>query len=142
MYTVGIDVGSVSINCIVLDRDKHVVCELPYRRHFGRIVPCVLELFSRLYEQFPPEQIRAVAMTGNHGKIIAERLAIPYEYDSVTQILGVLHLVPDAATVITMGGQDAALYLEPAVFCHERALCRGNGLLHRPAGGAPCLVPL
>jgi predicted CoA-substrate-specific enzyme activase len=130
MYTVGIDVGSVSINCIVLDRDKHVVCELPYRRHFGRIVPCVLELFSRLYEQFPPEQIRAVAMTGNHGKIIAERLAIPYEYDSVTQILGVLHLVPNAATVITMGGQDAALY----------RLSRNNGTwsLRSFAMNGPC----
>jgi predicted CoA-substrate-specific enzyme activase len=130
MYTVGIDVGSVSINCIVLDQDKQVVCEFPYRRHFGRTVPCVLELFSSLYEQFPPERIRAVAMTGNHGKIIAERLGIPYEYDSVTQILGVLHLVPDAATVITMGGQDAALY----------RLSRNNGTwsLQSFAMNGPC----
>ena len=130
MYTVGIDVGSVSINCIVLNQDKHVVCEFPYRRHFGRTVSHVLELFSSLYEQFPPQQIRAVAMTGNHGKILAERLGIPYEYDSVTQILGVLHLVPDAATIITMGGQDAALY----------CLSRNNGTwsLQSFAMNGPC----
>jgi predicted CoA-substrate-specific enzyme activase len=110
MYTVGIDVGSVSINCIVLSDEKGIVSEFPYRRHFGRVVPKVIELFSELYEQFPAEAIRTVALTGSHGKILAQRLAIPYEYDSVTQVLGVLHLVPDAASIITMGGQDAALY--------------------------------
>jgi len=110
MYTVGIDVGSVSINCIVLDDDRGIVYEFPYRRHFGRVVPKVIEVFIELYQRFPPEAIGTVAMTGNHGKILAQRLGIPYEYDSVTQVLGVLHLIPDAASIITMGGQDAALY--------------------------------
>lgn len=110
MHTVGIDVGSVSINCVVLNEGRDIVHEFPYRRHFGRVVPQVLELFSQLYERFPPAQIRAIAMTGNHGKIMAERLGIAYEYDSVTQVLGVLHLVPDAASIITMGGQDAAIF--------------------------------
>jgi predicted CoA-substrate-specific enzyme activase len=110
MYTVGIDTGSVSINCIVLNDEGEIVYEFPYRRHFGRVVPKIIEVFSELYERFPPEAIRTVAMTGNHGKILARRLGIPYEYDSVTQVLGVLHLVPDAASIITMGGQDAALY--------------------------------
>ncbi|HYR03111.1 MAG TPA: acyl-CoA dehydratase activase [Syntrophobacteria bacterium] len=110
MYTVGIDIGSVSINCIVLNDERGIVYEFPYRRHFGRVEPQLAELLSRLYERFPPGEIRAVAMTGNHGKILAQRLGIPYEYDSVTQVLGVLHLVPEAASIITMGGQDAALY--------------------------------
>ncbi|NTW37626.1 MAG: hypothetical protein HGB17_16240, partial [Syntrophobacteraceae bacterium] len=91
MYTVGIDVGSVSINCIVLAGDREIAHEFPYRRHFGRVVPQVIELFSQLHERFPPGEIRAIAMTGNHGKILAHRLGIPYEYDSVTQVLGVLH---------------------------------------------------
>ena len=110
MYTVGIDIGSVSINCIVLNDERGIVYEFPYRRHFGRVEPQLAELLSQLYERFSPEAIRAIAMTGNHGKILAHRLGIPYEYDSVTQVLGVLHLVPDAASIITMGGQDAALY--------------------------------
>jgi len=104
MYAAGIDIGSVSINCIVLNDERGIVYEFPYRRHFGRVVPKVIELFSELYERFPPEAIGTVAMTGNHGKILAQRLGIPYEYDSVTQVLGVLHLVPDAASIITMGG--------------------------------------
>ncbi|MBW1980379.1 MAG: CoA activase [Deltaproteobacteria bacterium] len=110
MYTVGVDIGSVSINCVVLDDQQNIIYEFPYHRHFGRFVPQTLEVFTALYDRFPPERIDRVAFTGNHGKIIAERLGAVYEYESITQVLGVLRLVPEAASIISMGGQDAALY--------------------------------
>jgi predicted CoA-substrate-specific enzyme activase len=111
MYTVGIDIGSVSINCVALDRDGDLVYEAPYQRHFGRFVPQTLQTFEAIYQRFGEDQIRSVAFTGNHGKIIASRLKALYEYESITQVLGVLYLVPDATAIVTMGGQDAALYL-------------------------------
>jgi predicted CoA-substrate-specific enzyme activase len=49
--------------------------------------------------------------TGNHAKIIASRLGALYEYESITQVLGVLYVVPDASAIISMGGQDAGLFL-------------------------------
>jgi len=111
MYTVGIDIGSVSINCVALDKDGDLVYEAPYQRHFGRFVPQTLQTFETIYQRFGEDQVRSVAFTGNHGKIIACRLKALYEYESITQVLGVLYLVPDAAAIVTMGGQDAALYL-------------------------------
>jgi predicted CoA-substrate-specific enzyme activase len=111
MYTVGIDIGSVSINCAVLDKEGDLVYEAPYQRHFGRFVPQTLQTFDTIYQRFGEDKIRSVAFTGNHGKIIASRLKALYEYESITQVLGVLYLVPDAAAIVTMGGQDAALYL-------------------------------
>ena len=111
MYTVGIDIGSVSINCVVLDKDGNLVYEAPYQRHFGRFVPQTLETFETIHQRFGEDQVGSVAFTGNHGKIIASRLKALYEYESITQVLGVLYLVPDAAAIVTMGGQDAALYL-------------------------------
>jgi predicted CoA-substrate-specific enzyme activase len=108
-FTVGIDIGSVSINAVVLDDSGEVIYELPYRRHFGRFVPEVLEVLRSIEERFAPEGLRKLAITGNHGRIIAERIGAPYEFESITQLQGVLHLVPNAATVIAMGGQDAAL---------------------------------
>jgi predicted CoA-substrate-specific enzyme activase len=111
MYTVGIDIGSVSINCVALDKDGNLVFEAPYQRHFGRFVPQTLQTFETIYQRFGKDQIRSVAFTGNHGKIIASRLKALYEYESITQVLGVLYLVPDASAIVTMGGQDAALYL-------------------------------
>ncbi|NIO00484.1 MAG: CoA activase [Anaerolineae bacterium] len=109
-YTLGIDVGSVSVNCVVVDERQKLVYEHPYKRHFGRCATHTLEVLRSIFRRFDPERIRGVAFTGIHGKIIADRADALYEYDSITQLLGVLHLVPGAATILSMGGQDAALY--------------------------------
>jgi predicted CoA-substrate-specific enzyme activase len=111
MYTAGIDIGSVSINCAVVDKEGDLVYEAPYQRHFGRFLPQTLEALQSIYQRFGEQHIQTVAFTGNHGKIIASRLGALYEYESITQVLGVLSLVPNAAAIISMGGQDAGLYL-------------------------------
>ncbi len=111
MYTAGIDIGSVSINCVVVDQEGKLVFEAPYQRHFGRFLPQTLETIQLIYQRFSEEHIGTVAFTGNHGKIIASRLGSLYEYESITQVLGVLDRVPNASAIISMGGQDAALYL-------------------------------
>jgi activator of 2-hydroxyglutaryl-CoA dehydratase len=110
MHTVGIDIGSVSINCVVLDARGELVYEHPYQRHFGRIAPHTIAVLQTVLERFGSDRIQKLAFTGNHGKISAARLGVPYEYDSITQLLGAAHLVPHARAIITMGGQDAALY--------------------------------
>ncbi len=111
MYTAGVDIGSVSINCVVLDKEGNLIYETPYQRHFGRFLPQTLETLRLIYQRFGDQHIETVAFTGNHGKIIASRFRGLYEYESITQVLGVLHLVPNASSIISMGGQDAGLYL-------------------------------
>jgi len=111
MYVAGVDIGSVSINCVVLDQEGVLVYEAPYQRHFGRFLPQTLETLQLVYRRFGDQHIKTVAFTGNHGKIIASRFGALYEYESITQVLGVLYLVPNASAIISMGGQDAALYL-------------------------------
>ena len=130
MYTVGIDIGSVSINCVVVDQNGALTYEAPYQRHFGRFVPETLETLQSIYERFGEEHIQSVAFTGTHAKIIASRLGALYEYESITQVLGVLYLIPDASAIITMGGQDAALYL----LIHEN----GQWYLKSFAMNGPC----
>jgi predicted CoA-substrate-specific enzyme activase len=111
MYTVGIDIGSVSINCVAVDEQGELVYETPYQRHFGRFVPQTLQTLRSIYQRFGEQHIQTVAFTGNHGKIIASRLGALYEYESITEVLGVLYLIPDTSAIISMGGQDAGLYL-------------------------------
>jgi activator of 2-hydroxyglutaryl-CoA dehydratase/predicted nucleotide-binding protein (sugar kinase/HSP70/actin superfamily) len=107
---VGIDVGSVSINCVVLDEQRELVYEHPYERHFQKTAHHALQALKAVYLRLGRERIGRVAFTGNHGKIIAEQVAALYEYNSITEVLGVLRLTPDAKTIISMGGQNAALY--------------------------------
>jgi predicted CoA-substrate-specific enzyme activase len=108
-YTVGIDAGSVSLNCMVINQNRKIVFESPYKRHFGKIKEAVLDLVTHLFETLGENHIRSISFTGNHGKKLAEKLGGFYEFESISQVLGVLHIMPQARSLICMGGQDTAL---------------------------------
>ncbi|RLB96643.1 MAG: CoA activase [Deltaproteobacteria bacterium] len=110
-YYIGIDAGSVSVNAVVIDNNRELILEYPYKRHFGRVEKSVVEILTELYERFSSEKIRALAFTGNYGRIISERIGGFYEFESISQILGSVFLEPDVRTIISMGGQDTALFI-------------------------------
>jgi predicted CoA-substrate-specific enzyme activase len=109
-YYVGIDAGSVSLNCTVINPAKEIVYEPPYKRHLGKVEEEVLKLVRALYERFGKENIKAIAFTGNHGQNICEQMGGFYEFETISQVLGGLYLEPDVRTIISMGGQDTALF--------------------------------
>ncbi|MBC8418839.1 MAG: CoA activase [Desulfobacterales bacterium] len=106
----GIDAGSVSLNCIVINEEKQILYEAPYERHFGKVEEGVLDLIYSLYNRFGEERIRSVSFTGNHGKNLSERLGAFYEFETISQVLGAICVRPDVRTIISMGGQDTALF--------------------------------
>ena len=108
-YIVGIDVGSVSLNCMVIDQNKDIVFESPYKRHFGKIDQEISNLIEHLFTTLGENHIQSISFTGNHGKKLAEKLGVFYEYETISQVLGVLHIMPQAKSLICMGGQDTAL---------------------------------
>src|SRR5210317_143081 len=109
-YYVGIDAGSVSLNCVVINHNKEIVCEFPYKRHLGRVEENAAELIRDLYQTFGEKAIRSISFTGNHGKKLSEKLGTFYEFESISQVLGVLFIMPDVRTIIVLGGQDTALF--------------------------------
>jgi predicted CoA-substrate-specific enzyme activase len=109
-YYIGIDAGSVSINCVVINQDKQIIYESPYRRHMGRIEEAVSEFIREQYELLGKKSILAVAFTGNHGKNISEKIGGFYEFETISQVKGSLFIVPDVKSIISMGGQDTALF--------------------------------
>ncbi len=109
-YYVGIDAGSVSVNCIVIGTDKRVVYESPYKRHFGKLDENILNLVKDLYRKFGKNNIRSISFTGSQGKKLSEKLESFYEFETISHVLGVLYIIPDARSIISMGGQDTALF--------------------------------
>ena len=109
-YYAGIDVGSVSLNCVVINSDRDIVFEFPYQRHFGKTDEAVLELLENLFDGLGEGNIRSIAFTGNHGQTLAEKLGAFYEFETISQVLGVLQIHPEARSLICMGGQDTALF--------------------------------
>jgi predicted CoA-substrate-specific enzyme activase len=108
-YYVGIDAGSVSLNCVVINQAKDIIYESPYKRHLGKVEEEVLLLLHELYEKLGRQKIKAVAFTGNHGHKISQRMGAFYEFETISQVLGGLCVEPNVRTIISMGGQDTAL---------------------------------
>lgn len=106
----GIDAGSVSVNCIVVDDNDEIVYEAPYRRHMGKVEETAAELVRLAGENVAPAEIAGIAFTGNHGKKLAERLGCLYEYETITQVTGAVRLIPGVRSIVSMGGQETALF--------------------------------
>lgn len=108
-FYVGIDAGSVSLNCIVINEMKEIVYESPYDRHLGKIEEGLLALIQGLDKRLGKENIQSISYTGNHGKNLSRELGTFYEFETISEVLGALHIRPDARAIISMGGQDTAL---------------------------------
>ncbi|MCD6294010.1 MAG: CoA activase [Deltaproteobacteria bacterium] len=110
IFFAGIDVGSVSLNGVVINRGREIVYEAPYERHLGKVNERVLALIEGFYRRFGNDGIGSISFTGNHGKELSERLNTPYEFETITQVLGTLFVKPEVRTIISMGGQETALF--------------------------------
>jgi len=108
-YYVGIDAGSVSLNCAVVNDLKQVVYEAPYIRHFGRVEEAFISCMMAVYNELGEKNVRCVSFTGNHGKKLGQRLNAFYEFETISQVTGALIVRPDARTIISMGGQDTSV---------------------------------
>jgi len=108
-YYVGIDAGSVSLNCIAINDRREIVYEFPYDRHMGKVEERLFDVLKDLYNEFGEEKIKSVSFTGNHGKKLSEQLGAFYEFETISQVLGTIFLIPNAKSIISMGGQDTAL---------------------------------
>ncbi len=109
---VGIDVGSVSINCVALDEEGVVIYEAPYIRHFGLVYEEVQKLLRQLLHGEAlgsGRKIRSLSFTGISGLALAELFDAPYEVETIAQSMGAAHVAPGVRSIIAMGGQDATL---------------------------------
>ena len=106
---IGFDIGSVSINAVVCDSDSHLIEEFPYHRHFGRTLELCGRILSQIENKYGRENIERVAFTGTHGKAMAAELKTYFEIETTAQTRGLHALMPEARTVISIGGHDSAL---------------------------------
>lgn len=109
-YYIGIDLGSVSLNSIIINQDRKIVHEFPYKRHMGRMEESVSRLIKELYNRFDRGSVKSIGFTGTHGKTFSRIFGGIYEFDTISQVTGALFIRPDVRAIITMGGQDTGLF--------------------------------
>ncbi|HUU09670.1 MAG TPA: acyl-CoA dehydratase activase [Phycisphaerae bacterium] len=109
MY-LGIDIGSVSLNLVLLDADSRVVKER-YVRTRGKPLETALEALEALFAEVPASEIKGVAFTGAGTAVLGELYGIRPVNEVVAQAKATAALHPDVRTIIEIGGEDSKLIL-------------------------------
>ena len=106
----GIDVGSVSANTVIMD-DRQNVLEEHYTRIKGQPLQTVQKVLKEILQRIPLEQFRSVSFTGTGGKLLSELLGGNFINEIIAQAKAVEHFYPQVRTIIDIGGEDSKLIL-------------------------------
>ncbi|MFQ5902035.1 MAG: acyl-CoA dehydratase activase, partial [Thermodesulfobacteriota bacterium] len=107
-HYIGIDVGSVSINTIILSETKEII-EEEYTRTKGQPLEKVKGLLANILDRYPAESIKGISTTGSGGKLLAKLLGGNFTNEVISQTKAVEIFYPQVKTIIEMGGEDSKL---------------------------------
>ncbi|MDO6354955.1 acyl-CoA dehydratase activase [Caloramator sp. CAR-1] len=109
MYYLGIDVGSVSTDIVVIDENFNVV-ESVYLRTKGRPIKAVQEGFKIIKDKVKSTDIAGVGTTGSGRHIAAFLVGADVVKNEITShAVAALSLDKDVRTIIEIGGQDSKI---------------------------------
>lgn len=126
MYKVGIDVGSTTIKCVVLDEQHNIVYK-SYHRHRAMIKEKVNELVQMIGEEILHGEKAYLALTGSASLGVADRFEIPFVQEVVATQIAVEQYPETIDVVIELGGEDAKiLFLTNGVEVRMNGTCAGG----------------
>ncbi len=125
MKRLGIDVGSTTVKCAVLQENGDILYS-SYERHQAKITGKLSELLKTVSEQFPGEKM-LLSLSGSAGMGIANELGLPFVQEVYATRIAVRERVPETDTVIELGGEDAKiLFLKGTMEVRMNGTCAGG----------------
>jgi len=109
-YFLGIDVGSVSINTVILSAQKEII-EEHYHRIYGQPIVKVKGILNDIFTRISPFEFADISFVGTGGKCLASLLTANFVNEIIAQCKAIEWLHPAVRTVIEMGGEDSKLIL-------------------------------
>ncbi len=106
----GIDIGSISINTVILDDKKEIVEEM-YHFCQGKPFHLLKDIFLEILSRYSANSIKTIAFTGTGGKLASELVGGNFVNEIIAQSASVSAMHPEVKTVIEMGGEDSKLIL-------------------------------
>ena len=121
---VGLDVGSTTIKCVVLD-DRNNLIYHTYERHYSHIVEKSAELLRRVAERCGREAVFAIS--GSAGMGMAESVKAPFVQEVFSTRVAANRLAPGTDVIIELGGEDAKiLFLTNGMEVRMNGSCAGG----------------
>jgi predicted CoA-substrate-specific enzyme activase len=105
MGMIGIDIGSISVKVVVVDRAGEVVHD-QYFRHKARPFEVARNALKALFQI---HEIECLAATGSGAKTFASLVGASFVNEIVAVTRGIDHLHPQVRSAIDIGGEDSKL---------------------------------
>ena len=123
---IGLDVGSTTLKCVVLDENDKIIYK-SYKRHFAQITESTVELLKTLRDEVPGAADALLSVSGSAGMGMAEACGIGFVQEVYATRLAVKRLIPGTDVVIELGGEDAKiLYLDGTMEVRMNGSCAGG----------------
>ena len=123
---VGLDVGSTTIKCVVLDDAENMIFST-YERHFSHILEKSEELLRRVAEQYIRGGRAFLSISGSAGMGMAESVGVPFVQEVFATRVAANRLAPDTDVIIELGGEDAKiLFLTNGLEVRMNGSCAGG----------------
>ena len=123
---IGLDIGSTTIKCVVLD-EKDAILYACYDRHYSLITQKTRELLTRIDEDFIHGAPVHLSISGSAGMGLALGAHIPFVQEVyATKVAADLYM-PGTDVVIELGGEDAKiLFLKGTLEVRMNGSCAGG----------------
>lgn len=110
---IGIDVGSTTVKCVVVDESDLRIKWCRYERHETRQAEKLVEMLEALQHDFADHAVEdfSAFITGSGAGPLAEPLGARFVQEVNAVTLAVERLHPEVNSVVELGGQDAKVIL-------------------------------
>lgn len=123
---IGLDIGSTSIKCVVIDENNNVLFRA-YQRHFSQVKSKMIEVLSHVNTNFALNKNVTLAISGTAGMGLAQKFDIPFVQEVFATQVAAKTLTPNVDTIIELGGEDAKiLFLTNGLEVRMNASCAGG----------------
>ena len=123
---IGLDVGSTTIKCVVLDNNEKILYQ-SYERHYSQITQKMAELLRKIRTEIVHNENAEVSVSGSAGMGIAQSCDLPFIQEVYATRIATGKLIPDADVIIELGGEDAKiLFLTGGMEVRMNGSCAGG----------------
>ncbi len=122
----GLDIGSTTIKCVVLDDNNKLVYST-YERHFSQITEKIAEILDRVRNEIDGAENALVALSGSAGMGVAQDCGIQFVQEVFATRVAANTFIPGTDVVIELGGEDAKiLFLTNGLEVRMNGTCAGG----------------
>ena len=123
---VGLDIGSTTIKCVVLN-DAGEILYSTYERHFSHILEKGKALLEKIAAEYLPDGRAYLAISGSAGMGLADSCKVPFVQEVFATRVAANRLVPGTDCIIELGGEDAKiLFLTGGTEVRMNGSCAGG----------------